>query len=211
MFSLSSHKYPCRDRCEILGCCSHSRLCQLTFLNCREENGRGDNSERLLDEREPKQTICPQDQEAYFNRVSSYTVSLHRAKVKKEKCLRCFCKDKKNTAVFGECCRSKLPTSVFLTPNQSAKWFAKPGFLSPLVCARYGWINVERDILQCVTCKAHVSGHLPTASKPSVCELRYFERHCSEVSSADLKVERENASHLCCGGGGLIHNNEDNT
>ncbi|XP_069101680.1 zinc finger C3HC-type protein 1-like [Argopecten irradians] len=47
--------------------------------------------------------------------------------------------------------------STFTTFN----WFAKPVDLSPLVCARYGWQVIETDMLECVGCKAKLSGQLP--------------------------------------------------
>jgi hypothetical protein len=37
------------------------------------------------------------------------------------------------------------------------KWFSKSPALSPLVCARFGWICVGADSLQCVSCEASVS------------------------------------------------------
>ncbi|XP_074646216.1 uncharacterized protein LOC141902406 [Tubulanus polymorphus] len=40
-------------------------------------------------------------------------------------------------------------------------WFAKPLHLAPLTCARYGWQNVDRDLLKCVSCKVFLSGQLP--------------------------------------------------
>ncbi|KAK3743919.1 hypothetical protein RRG08_054805 [Elysia crispata] len=40
-------------------------------------------------------------------------------------------------------------------------WFGKPAELSPLICARYGWENIETDMLQCAGCKTILSGKLP--------------------------------------------------
>uniref|UniRef100_A0A8C9EW64 Zinc finger C3HC-type containing 1 n=1 Tax=Pavo cristatus TaxID=9049 RepID=A0A8C9EW64_PAVCR len=34
------------------------------------------------------------------------------------------------------------------------KWAGKPHELSPLVCAKYGWTNVECDMLKCSSCQA---------------------------------------------------------
>lgn len=39
---------------------------------------------------------------------------------------------------------------------QSSRWFAKPDFLHPLVCARYGWVCTARDTLGCLCCDAKV-------------------------------------------------------
>jgi len=71
---------------------------------------------------------------------------------------------------------------------QSLSWFAKPLKLSPLECARFGWANVDVDILQCVSCKAYVSGHLPPASDIKI----YAE--CIER----LKERLTGSHHLCC-------------
>ncbi|KAK3601732.1 hypothetical protein CHS0354_016094 [Potamilus streckersoni] len=46
----------------------------------------------------------------------------------------------------------------------SLTWLAKPLEFSPLVCARYGWKNIEEDLLQCVNCQAYLSGELPCAA-----------------------------------------------
>lgn len=41
-------------------------------------------------------------------------------------------------------------------------WFAKPLELSPLVCARRGWVNIKSNFLQCVWCGACASFEFPT-------------------------------------------------
>ncbi|GFO15447.1 nuclear-interacting partner of alk-like [Plakobranchus ocellatus] len=43
----------------------------------------------------------------------------------------------------------------------ASTWFSKPAELSPLICARYGWENVDFDMLQCVGCKTFLCGRLP--------------------------------------------------
>uniref|UniRef100_UPI0037E73892 zinc finger C3HC-type protein 1 n=1 Tax=Semicossyphus pulcher TaxID=241346 RepID=UPI0037E73892 len=40
------------------------------------------------------------------------------------------------------------------------KWAGKPRTLSPLVCARYGWINVGCDMLKCSSCQAFLYASL---------------------------------------------------
>uniref|UniRef100_A0A3B3ZHZ6 Uncharacterized protein n=1 Tax=Periophthalmus magnuspinnatus TaxID=409849 RepID=A0A3B3ZHZ6_9GOBI len=40
------------------------------------------------------------------------------------------------------------------------KWAGKPRSLSPLICARYGWINVGCDMLKCSSCQAFLSATL---------------------------------------------------
>ncbi|XP_074997920.1 zinc finger C3HC-type protein 1 isoform X2 [Calonectris borealis] len=43
------------------------------------------------------------------------------------------------------------------------KWAGKPHELSPLVCAKYGWTNVECDMLKCSSCQAFLCVSLQLA------------------------------------------------
>ena len=54
-------------------------------------------------------------------------------------------------------------------------WFAKPLDLSPLMCARYGWENIDTDMLRCVSCRACLSGQLPKAVDTLVCKYEMPE------------------------------------
>lgn len=58
-----------------------------------------------------------------------------------------------------------------LQSYSSGTWFAKPEIISPMVCARHGWLNVSMDTLRCVSCAQKVS-HL----------------HDCTISSSSLKV-----------------------
>ncbi|XP_029142860.1 nuclear-interacting partner of ALK [Protobothrops mucrosquamatus] len=42
----------------------------------------------------------------------------------------------------------------------SLKWAGKPHELSPLICAKYGWTNVECDMLKCSSCQAYLCASL---------------------------------------------------
>ncbi|GFR90674.1 nuclear-interacting partner of ALK-like [Elysia marginata] len=44
----------------------------------------------------------------------------------------------------------------------ASTWFGKPAEVSPLICAQYGWENVDTDMLQCASCKAFLCGELPS-------------------------------------------------
>ncbi|XP_045165270.2 zinc finger C3HC-type protein 1-like [Mercenaria mercenaria] len=78
------------------------------------------------------------------------------------------CKESKSKSVEGRVTESSVPDSrnrqLFykrVYTFSPLTWFAKPLELSPLVCARYGWENVNSDMLQCVNCKAFLCGRLP--------------------------------------------------
>ncbi|XP_059152664.1 zinc finger C3HC-type protein 1-like [Physella acuta] len=58
----------------------------------------------------------------------------------------------------------------------SLTWFARPVDLSPLICARYGWENVDADMLQCVCCKAFLSGQLPSKT-----DFQAYEVSCNKL------------------------------
>ncbi|KAM6152626.1 zinc finger C3HC-type protein 1 [Erethizon dorsatum] len=58
----------------------------------------------------------------------------------------------------------------------SLKWAGKPPALSPLVCAKYGWVTVESDMLKCSSCQAFLCASL----QPAFDFDRYKER-CDEL------------------------------
>uniref|UniRef100_A0A8C6EAD0 Zinc finger C3HC-type containing 1 n=1 Tax=Moschus moschiferus TaxID=68415 RepID=A0A8C6EAD0_MOSMO len=61
----------------------------------------------------------------------------------------------------------------------SLKWAGKPSELSPLVCAKYGWVTVECDMLKCSSCQAFLCATL----QPAFDFDRYKER-CAELKKA---------------------------
>lgn len=62
-------------------------------------------------------------------------------------------------------------------------WFAKPLDLSPLMCARYGWENIDTDMLRCVSCRACLSGQLPKAVDTLVYKESYYKLKTNLVAS----------------------------
>uniref|UniRef100_A0A8C9TEY2 Zinc finger, C3HC-type containing 1 n=1 Tax=Scleropages formosus TaxID=113540 RepID=A0A8C9TEY2_SCLFO len=57
------------------------------------------------------------------------------------------------------------------------KWAGKPSALSPLKCARYGWINVDCDMLKCSSCQAFLCVSLqPTR------DIQKYEENLSELT-----------------------------
>ncbi|NWV84061.1 NIPA protein, partial [Dasyornis broadbenti] len=59
------------------------------------------------------------------------------------------------------------------------KWAGKPHALSPLVCARYGWVNVECDMLRCSSCQAFLCMSLQLAF-----DLSNYKERCEELRKA---------------------------
>ncbi|XP_051910971.1 nuclear-interacting partner of ALK [Hippocampus zosterae] len=57
------------------------------------------------------------------------------------------------------------------------KWAGKPRALSPLMCARYGWINIAHDMLKCSSCQAFFC-----ASLQLTLDFDKYESRISELS-----------------------------
>ncbi|XP_063073388.1 nuclear-interacting partner of ALK [Engraulis encrasicolus] len=65
------------------------------------------------------------------------------------------------------------------------KWPGKPRALSPLRCARYGWINVDCDMLKCSTCQAFLCASIQPAS-----DYQKYEERISEITR-QLQTQHE--------------------
>nr|KAF6419743.1 zinc finger C3HC-type containing 1 [Rousettus aegyptiacus] len=61
----------------------------------------------------------------------------------------------------------------------SLKWAGKPPELSPLVCAKYGWVTVECDMLKCSSCQAFLC-----ASLQSAFDFDRYKERCAELKKA---------------------------
>lgn len=86
------------------------------------------------------------NKEAFYSRVESYSISFFY--IKKEEIL------KVAICVYMICQKFSLVCHCL-------KWAGKPRTLSPLLCARYGWINVGCDMLKCSSCQAFLCTSLP--------------------------------------------------
>ncbi|KAF3705120.1 Nuclear-interacting partner of ALK Nuclear-interacting partner of anaplastic lymphoma kinase [Channa argus] len=63
------------------------------------------------------------------------------------------------------------------------KWAGKPRSLSPLMCARYGWINVGCDMLKCSSCQAFLCASLqPTLD---------FEKYESRIAELSRQLQTQ--------------------
>lgn len=72
---------------------------------------------------------------------------------------------------------------------QSSSWFAKPLWLSPITCARYGWMNVDIDVLHCVGCRSVLVVRTPASFDPAIYDA------CQKRIEDQL---RRSAHHPCC-------------
>ena len=72
---------------------------------------------------------------------------------------------------------------------RSSSWFAKPHWLSPIICARYGWINVDVDVLRCVGCQSVLVVRAPSSFDPAIYSA------CQKRLEDQLK---QAAHHPCC-------------
>uniref|UniRef100_F6T411 Zinc finger C3HC-type containing 1 n=1 Tax=Callithrix jacchus TaxID=9483 RepID=F6T411_CALJA len=61
----------------------------------------------------------------------------------------------------------------------SLKWAGKPSELSPLVCAKYGWVTVECDMLKCSSCQAFLCASLQPAF-----DFDRYKQRCAELKKA---------------------------
>ncbi|KAK9400276.1 nuclear-interacting partner of ALK [Crotalus adamanteus] len=68
----------------------------------------------------------------------------------------------------------------------SLKWAGKPHELSPLICAKYGWTNVECDMLKCSSCQAYLCASLQLSFDFS----KYKER-CLALQKALLEAHEK--------------------
>ncbi|XP_017270242.3 nuclear-interacting partner of ALK [Kryptolebias marmoratus] len=66
-----------------------------------------------------------------------------------------------------------------------SKWAGKPRTLSPLMCARYGWINVGSDMLKCSSCQAFLY-----ASLQPCLDFKKYETRIAEISR-QLQTQHE--------------------
>ena len=72
---------------------------------------------------------------------------------------------------------------------KSSTWFAKPSWLSPIICACYGWVNVDVDVLHCVGCQSVLAVRTPSSFDPAIYDA------CQKRLEDQLK---RTAHHPCC-------------
>ncbi|KAE8616797.1 hypothetical protein XENTR_v10008888 [Xenopus tropicalis] len=68
----------------------------------------------------------------------------------------------------------------------SLKWAGKPSELCPLICAKYGWSNIECDMLKCSSCNAYLC-----ASLQPVLDFSKYKQRCVELQEALRKAHEK--------------------
>ncbi|KAK1297977.1 hypothetical protein QJS10_CPB14g00174 [Acorus calamus] len=75
-----------------------------------------------------------------------------------------------------------------LATFKSMTWFAKPKVISPVNCARRGWVNVEMDIIACEACGARLLFSTPVA----------WSREQVEKAAAVFSLKLDSGHKLLC-------------
>ncbi|NWX12279.1 NIPA protein, partial [Aegotheles bennettii] len=95
---------------------------------------------------------------------------------------------RKDTSDWSESANGSSPMDALALESASReayfsrhplKWAGKPHELSPLVCARYGWTNVECDMLKCSSCQAFLCMSLQLAL-----DFNKYKERCVELKKA---------------------------
>ncbi|XP_013921845.1 PREDICTED: nuclear-interacting partner of ALK, partial [Thamnophis sirtalis] len=102
--------------------------------------------------------------------------------------------DRKDSSAFPEEANGSPPTNEqhFESTSKEAffsrvetftslKWAGKPHELSPLICAKYGWTNVECDMLKCSSCQAYLCASLQLSF-----DFSKYKQRCQELQKALL-------------------------
>ncbi|KAK2858983.1 hypothetical protein Q5P01_003603 [Channa striata] len=128
-------------------------------------SGQGDSN--VLEEKSNNQAPCEAtNKEAFFSRVESYSISF----------------------TFYPLFRISFQRYKYIYIHADFhcwKWAGKPRSLSPLMCARYGWINVGCDMLKCSSCQAFLCASL----QPTL-DFEKYESRIAEISR-QLQTQHE--------------------
>lgn len=75
-----------------------------------------------------------------------------------------------------------------LATFKAMTWFAKPKVISPVNCARRGWINIEPDVITCEACEARLLFSTPSSWAPQQVEK----------AAAVFSLKLDNGHKLLC-------------
>ncbi|EFA77148.1 hypothetical protein PPL_09903 [Heterostelium album PN500] len=79
------------------------------------------------------------------------------------------------------------------------KWFTKPSLIDPLQCSRFGWINCEPDMLECLSCDKRIQALRKTSiSNVQKKDKRNLLKHCYRRQR--LQVIAVKSKNLCYSG-----------
>ncbi|XP_053572351.1 zinc finger C3HC-type protein 1 [Bombina bombina] len=83
--------------------------------------------------------------------------------------------------VSGKACEATTKDSFFsrVESFSSLKWAGMPPELSPLICAKYGWSNIECDMLKCSSCNAYLCASL----QPTL-DISKYKQRCLELQNS---------------------------
>lgn len=113
------------------------------------------------------------NKEAFFSRVESYSISFFPSFwISMSHLSSCFYVVMLLLLHVLAVCKLKFP----LAPH-CLKWAGKPRILSPLMCARYGWISVGCDMLKCCSCQAFLCASLQPTLDFEKCEWNLKQLH----------------------------------
>lgn len=139
---------------------------------CVDFSGQGDL--QILEVKSNTQAPCEAtNREAFFSRVESYSISFysfwpsmrHQGVLSITQLCDHWWRVTMNVTILFFCVWVK-----FSLAWHCLKWAGKPRILSPLMCARYGWINVGCDMLKCSSCQAFLCASLQPTLDFEKCE-----------------------------------------
>lgn len=149
-------------------------VCEKIFFSLLIFSGKGDL--QVLEVKSNTQAPCEAtNKEAFFSRVESYSISFYSfwSSVTAE----FFFLYIYNLAQLGDVWKWVIAlVCVWLMlslARHCLKWAGKPRVLSPLMCARYGWINVGCDMLKCSSCQAFLCASLQPTLDFKKCEQNF--------------------------------------
>ncbi|CAA0818406.1 C3HC zinc finger-like [Striga hermonthica] len=88
-----------------------------------------------------------------------------------------------------------------LSTFKSTTWFAKPQVVSPLECARRGWINIDMDTIACASCDARILFSTPSVWTQQQGKQYFYESKILlqfEKAAAVFSLKLESGHKLLC-------------
>lgn len=155
-------------------CFSEAVQIENLLLNLKHRNKR-----KIADCDTDADSHDSRDRDAFFQRVQTFSVSFALNNLCEMLCFSCswnVCDMKKDNSnkCFLYAVHSLYVPGIFFNFHHIITWFGKPPVLSPIQCAKYGWVNIESDMLLCKVCRAVICATLPVNFDPKVCKFMIF-------------------------------------